>query len=218
MAKETARPNSREIKAVDANYDQILKILAHPKQEAIYVNASPNDFESWDGAWDAQAAQKGLGMRRVSADVGRHMKVQDGVEIPSGFVFTCSCGYARRVVDSEMSFTCERGGPGQGCGLIWQKECYQDEDDINPSTGEPVWKAKLKEFTAPNGKKYLLPVMKGYQIADWRRLNREERRRQEEADPELAERRKQEYVQDRLTQMSEADFKKQAPKKAEDAE
>jgi len=179
MAKpQSIRVGDRDIEIQVPQWDKIMAILATPSQSAVFADTtnwvSPNQpaqFESLDGAWDHTAAQKGLGMRRVAADVG---KSNGPVDVPSGFVFVCSCGHARRVVDSEHAFSCERpNGKGiPGCGILWQKDSYLDEEDIHPTSGLPIAKARLEERKAPNGRVYMMPIIKGYKLADWRYMEK----------------------------------------------
>ena len=91
-----AQTPTKRPKTFTPNWDEIMKVLGHPKQEAVYTNRSM-DPESMDGSWDMQAAQKGLGMRRVAADIGQS---NTEIQTPTGFVFICECGYARRVVEN----------------------------------------------------------------------------------------------------------------------
>lgn len=154
-------------KTFTPNWEAMMKVLGEPKQEAVYVNRSM-DPESMDGAWDLTAAQRGLGMRRVAADIG---KSNSEIETPCGFVFVCgNCGYARRVIDSEHSFTCERpnaSGP-KGCGVIWQVELY--ESDEVGKDGNFINKAVLEERIAPKtNRKYMMPKINGMLVADMRR-------------------------------------------------
>jgi hypothetical protein len=173
MAK-SIKLGEREIKIHEPQWDKIMAVLASPSQTAIYQDTSnwqnPNSvdqFTAMDGAWDQTAAQKGMGMRRVSADIG---KSNGPIDIPAGFVFVCECGHARRWVDSEHAFSCERpNGKGiPGCGILWQCDAYLDEEDINPTSGNPIAKLRREERTAPNGRKYMMPILKGYGLADWR--------------------------------------------------
>jgi hypothetical protein len=163
-----AHTPAKKSKTFIPNWDEIMKVLGHPKQEAVFVNRSL-DPESMDGSWDMAAAQKGLGMRRVAADIG---KSNTEIQTPCGFVFVCECGYARRVVDSEFSFTCERpNASGQkGCGIIWQVELTLG-DDIDPKTGE-FKKVPLYTQRKSIGKMqrdYMMPNITGMYIADMRR-------------------------------------------------
>ena len=156
-------------KTFEPNWTEIMKVLGSPKQEAVYVNRSI-DPEQMDGAWDFQAAQRGLGMRRVAADIG---KSTSEIETPCGFVFVCgNCGYARRVVDSEHAFTCERpnaSGP-KGCGVIWQVELYES-DEVDPKTGTFKKKPILEERMSIGKmeRKYLMPKIVGRRVADMQR-------------------------------------------------
>lgn len=159
---------AKKRKVFTPNWDAIMKILGDPKQEAIYTNRSL-DPATMDGAWDFQAMQKGLGMRRVAADVGESATE---VQVPSGFVFVCECGYARRVIDSEHSFTCERpnaSGPS-GCGIIWNVE-VEDSDMVNPKNGNLMKRPILEERSAIGkmARKYMMPKIKGQYIADMMR-------------------------------------------------
>lgn len=174
-----AKAQKRVVKELLPNWEKIMQIMGTPNQSAVYVDSTnwngasnPGDFANMDGAWDPQAAQKGFGMRRIAADIG---KTNGPIDIPSGIPFVCVCGYARRVVDSEHAFTCERPNPagGSGCGVIWQKDSFADEEDINPRSGNPVWKVHTEERTATNGRKYLMPRIKGYSLADWRFMKKE---------------------------------------------
>lgn len=150
------------------NWDEIMKVLGHPKQEATFTNRSL-DPESMDGSWDMQAAQRGLGLRRVAADIGQSTTE---IQTPCGFVFVCECGYARRVVDSEHSFTCERpNASGQkGCGIIWQVQLEQG-DEVDPKTGElknvPVYTER--STIGKMQRTYRMPNITGMYIADMRR-------------------------------------------------
>lgn len=160
---------TRKPKTFLPNWEAIMKVLGDPKQEAIYVNRSL-DPATMDGSWDFVAAQKGLGMRRVAADIG---KSTTEVETPTGFVFVCgNCGYARRVVDSEHSFTCERpNDSGQkGCGVIWQVE-LEDSDEATDD-GEGLKQRPVYEERSTIGKmnrKYMMPKITGRLISDMRR-------------------------------------------------
>ena len=161
-------------KVFHPNWDKIMEVLGTPKQEATFVsNMSP---EQMDGSWDFVAAQRGLGMRRVAADIG---KSTSDVETPCGMVFICQCGYARRVIDSEFSFTCERpNAKGEkGCGIIWEKELYES-DEIDPKTGNPLKKPVLEERMSIGKvqRKYLMPKIKGRYVADMRRETYEARK------------------------------------------
>lgn len=149
-------------------WEKIMEVLGHPKQEASYTNRSM-DPASMDGSWDMTAAQKGLGLRRVAADIGQSTAE---IQIPCAFVFVCECGYARRVVDSEHSFTCERPNPsgGNGCGIIWQVET-EDGNDVDPKTGElkkvPVYTTRNTIGTMK--RQYQMPNITGMYVADMRR-------------------------------------------------
>lgn len=161
----------RKPKTFMPNWDAIMKVLGEPRQEAVYVNRSL-DPETMDGAWDFQAAQKGLGMRRVAADIG---KSATEIETPAGFVFVCgSCGYARRVIDSEHAFTCERPNAAgeKGCGVIWEVELYES-DDVDPRSGTLIKKPVLEERVSIGKmqRKYMMPKIKGRLVADMRREN-----------------------------------------------
>lgn len=151
------------------NWEAIMKVLGDPKQEAVYVNRTL-DPSTMDGSWDFNAMQKGIGMRRVAADIG---KSTTEVQTPTGFVFVCgNCGYARRWVDSEHSFTCERptdAGP-KGCGVIWQVE-LQDSDEATED-GEGFKQVPVYEERTTIGKmnrKYLMPKIVGRMVSDMRR-------------------------------------------------
>lgn len=171
MAEAAKKP-----KRFTPNWEAIMKVLGDPKQEAIYVNRN-TDPGTMDGAWDFTAMQKGLGMRRVAADIG---KSTSEIQTPSGFVFVCgNCGYARRVVDSEQSFSCERpndSGPS-GCGVIWEVQ-LEDADEINPNTGVAYRKPKLQERAAIGkmARKYLMPEIVGRYLGDMIRETAEARR------------------------------------------
>ena len=159
----------RKPKTFLPNWEAIMKVLGEPKQEAVYVNRSL-DPETMDGAWDFQAAQRGLGMRRVAADIG---KSSTDIETPAGFVFVCgNCGYARRVVDSEHSFTCERpnAAGARGCGVIWQVE-LEDSDEVDEE-GVGFKKKPIYEERTSIGKiqrRYMMPKISGQLISDMRR-------------------------------------------------
>lgn len=155
-------------KTFEPNWDAIMKILGDPKQEAVYTNRSL-DPGTMDGAWDFTAMQRGLGMRRVSADIG---KSSSEVQTPTGFVFVCNCGYARRIIDSEQSFTCERpnasGAPG--CGIIWSMT-LEDSDDVSPKNGNLLKRPVLVERSAIGkmARKYMMPEIVGRYISDMQR-------------------------------------------------
>lgn len=155
-------------KVFHPNWEAIMKVLGDPKQEAVYTNRSL-DPETMDGAWDFTAAQRGLGMRRVAADIG---KSSTEIETPCGFVFICgNCGYARRVVDSEQSFTCERpnaAGP-KGCGVIWEVE-VTDSDDVDEDGNFrkiPVY--EIRTTIGKMNRKYNMPKITGRLVADMKR-------------------------------------------------
>lgn len=170
MAGDTTVKKPRPApKTFTPNWEEIMKVLGNPKQEAIYVNRSL-DPEQMDGAWDFQAMQKGLGMRRVAADIGQS---NSEIQTPTGFVFICgNCGYARRVIDSEHSFTCERpnASGGKGCGVIWEKEIYVS-DEVNPRDGTFITKPVLEERKAIGkmARTYLMPKITGRYVADMQR-------------------------------------------------
>lgn len=160
---------TRKPKTFAPNWDAIMKVLGEPKQEAIYVNRSM-DPESMDGSWDMAAAQRGLGMRRVAADIG---KSATDVETPCGFVFVCgNCGYARRVIDSEHSFTCERpnAAGAKGCGVIWQVE-LEDSDEVDEEgigfKQKPVYEARTS--IGKIQRQYMMPKITGRLVADMKR-------------------------------------------------
>lgn len=158
-------------KTFQPNWEAIMKILGEPSQSAIYRNpTSSADFSDMDGAWDFTAAQRGIGMRRVAADIG---KSTSEVETPCGFVFVCgNCGYARRVIDSEHSFTCERpnASGAKGCGVIWEVELYES-DDVDTKTGNFKKKPILEERTSTGKmqRKYMMPKIRGRYVADMMR-------------------------------------------------
>lgn len=160
---------AKKRKTFEPNWDAIMKILGDPRQEAVYANRSM-DPTQMDGAWDFQAMQKGLGMRRVAADIG---KSATEVQVPTAFVFVCgNCGFARRVVDSEQAFTCERpnaSGPA-GCGVIWEV-VLEDSDDVNPRNGNTVKRPVLVERPAIGkmSRKYMMPEIHGRYLADMQR-------------------------------------------------
>jgi hypothetical protein len=187
MAKpKTTRVGDRDIVVHEPDWEKIMAVLGSPSQSATFVDntnwVNPSQsmqFQAMDGAWDQTAAQKGMGMRRVAADIG---KTNGPIDIPSGFVFVCECGHARRVVDSEHAFTCERPnakGAG-GCGILWQKDAYLDEEDLNVTSGLPIAKARLEERETPNKRKYLMPIIKGYKLADWNYMNKVAREKMSE--------------------------------------
>lgn len=156
-------------KTFTPNWEAMMKVLGEPKQEAIYVNRSV-DPGTMDGSWDFAAAQRGLGMRRVAADIG---KSSTNIATPAGYVFVCgNCGYSRRVVDSEHSFTCERpnaAGPA-GCGVIWQIE-LEDSDEVDEE-GTGFKKRPIYEERTSIGKiqrQYMMPKIVGRLVSDMRR-------------------------------------------------
>lgn len=160
----------RKPKTFLPNWEAMMKVLGEPTQSAIYRNPNTSNFEEMDGAWDFTAAQRGIGMRRVSADIG---KSTSEVETPCGFVFVCgNCGFARRVIDSEHAFTCERpNAKGEkGCGVIWEVELYES-DEIDTKTGNFLKKPVLEERTSIGKmqRKYMMPKIKGRLVADMRR-------------------------------------------------
>lgn len=165
MPAAAAKPQAPKVYA--PNWDKIMEILGTPKQEAVFTNRSldPSDM---DGSWDFQAAQKGLGMRRVAADIG---KSTTEIETPTGFVFVCSCGYARRVVDSEQAFTCERPNSSgeSGCGVLWNVE-VSDSEEVDQKTQSFIKKPIYEERIAPKtNRKYMMPKIKGKLLAEARR-------------------------------------------------
>lgn len=159
----------RKPKTFSPNWDAIMKVLGDPKQEAVYVNRSM-DPATMDGSWDFNAMQKGLGMRRVAADIG---KSNTEIQTPSGFVFICgNCGFARRVVDSEHSFTCERptdAGP-KGCGVIWEVELEDSEEATEDGEGfkqKPIYEERTA--IGKMNRKYMMPKITGRLVSDMRR-------------------------------------------------
>lgn len=164
----------RKPKTFLPQWEKIMDILGRPKQEAVYASRNI-DPTTMDGSWDFQAMQRGVGMRRVSADIG---KSNTEIETPTAFVFVCDCGYARRVVDSEHAFTCERpnaaGAPG--CGIIWSVE-LEEGGEINPENGGVIRKPIYEERATPKtGRRYMMPKISGRYIADMRRETMEARK------------------------------------------
>lgn len=170
--KRTTKPAP---KIFHPNWEKIMEILGTPKQEAVFASRTM-DPTQMDGSWDWSMMQRGVGMRRVAADIG---KSTSDVETPTGFVFICHCGYSRRVIDSEHAFSCERPNEKgeKGCGIIWEKELSQS-DEIDPRTGNPLNKPVLEERVSIGRiqRKYLMPKIKGRYIADMRRETWEARK------------------------------------------
>lgn len=169
MAADTTVKVAKTPKTFTPNWDAMMKILGEPSQSAVYRNPNGQNFDEMDGAWDFKAAQQGVGMRRVAADIG---KTNTEIETPCGFVFVCgNCGFARRVIDSEHSFTCERPNAAgeKGCGVIWQVELYES-DDVDNKTGDFKKKPVHEERIAPKtNRKYMMPKIYGMLVADMRR-------------------------------------------------
>ena len=161
---------------VEPRWKDILEILVHPRAEKVVAGTDPNNPDSWDGAWDVAAMARGLGIRRISADVGRQT---GNVDVAHAFVFVCQCGYHRRVItETEHSFTCERPNADntRGCDIYWQMDTYADETDVSPKTGNPTTKARLVERKLPNGRIMLFPVIHGMSIHQARAEARKRRK------------------------------------------
>lgn len=173
------------------DWEKILAILDSPRQE---IRTPVQGGLMMDGSWDRQAAQNpnmlaaGIGVKRLVSDIG---KTYGAVEAPTAFLFVCKCGFIRRVVDSEVNFTCERprNDQGEGCNIYWSKEVASSQSKYDPETGDPLMEVVVEECETPKLKrKYLLPRITGRYVNEVKReefARRKARGEQEVAQPIL---------------------------------
>lgn len=174
-------------KELAPDWEKILAVFDRPRQE---IKMPVQGGLMMDGAWDLKAAQnselvmRGIGVKTLSSDIG---KSNAKVETPTAFLFVCKCGFIRRVVDSEVNFTCERpkDDRGDGCNIFWSKEVSPSTEKYNPETGDPLMEVVLEEMAAPSGRKYMLPRITGRYIHEVRR--EEFARRKARGEPETAQ-------------------------------
>jgi len=100
------------------------------------------------------------------------------VDPPGALIFECVCGHKRRVLHSEKTFRCERGGwPKPDCDILWTRR-QKMSNEFDEETGQPLWEDEteevelevIEEFTGKRKKAMVpCPIFEGRKLSEVKR-------------------------------------------------